>query len=380
MTQWLDYMCTCRKALHQIPELGFEEQKTSGYLRSQLEALDIPYESVAKTGLTVFFKGRRPKRTIAFRADIDGLPMTELSDYPLPSQHEGKMHACGHDGHMSMLLGLAHYLKENESKIQDNILLIFQPAEEGPGGAIEVIKAGVFEKYGVDCIYGIHVLPSVAQGQIGICKGPAMAMVGEVDIDILTDSAHGAMPHMGQDAVYIGSECVMGLQSIVSRNVNPIRPAVLTVGVFNSGDRRNILSGKTRLEATVRAFDKETFHLILERMNQYLKGIEQAYGIEIHVEQRILYPPVINDATLYDHFYDLNREKCVVLEPQMISEDFAYYQEKVPGFFYFVGTRNEERGFTYPLHNNRFNFDDKAMQVGLDSYIDLLEAYGSVLK
>ncbi len=379
MDTLLSYMTHCRNALHQIPELGNEEFKTSALIQKKLAEMQVPFEVVNDTGVIVHFKGKSPRRTVAFRADIDGLPISENSSHPHVSKHDGHMHACGHDGHMSMLLGLAYFLKNNTVAIVDDIVLIFQPAEEGPGGALQLIEAGVFERYGIDLIYGVHVMPSVAQGKIGICKGPAMAMVGEVDIDIIGTSAHGAMPHLGKDALLIGSECVMGLQSIVSRNVNPIEPAVLTVGKFVSGERRNIIAGSARLEATIRAFDEPTFERILSRMETYLKGVATAYEIDIHVEKRVLYPPVVNDATLYDLFYERNYENCEIMPPQMISEDFSYYQKKVPGFFYFIGTKNPMKNYVYPLHSDRFDFDDTIMRDGLKTYIDTLTADGSVV-
>lgn len=378
MEHLLKDLMNYRNELHQIPELGFEEYKTSAYIKNELTKMGLPFEEVLGTGILVHLKGHNAKQTIAFRADIDGLPVLEATNKTCPSTHVGKMHACGHDGHMSMLLGFAKFLSENLECLMDHVVLIFQPAEEGPGGAKGLVEMGIFENYAIDKIYGMHLMPSVEQGKFGVCKGPAMAMVGEVDIDIVTESAHGAMPHMGKDAVLIASECVMGLQSIVARNINPIKPAVLTVGVFQSGTRRNILSGKTRLEATVRAFDKESFDLILSRMDTYLKGIAMAYDVEINLEKRVLYPPVINDEKLFNHFVDLNDGRIEIMEPQMISEDFAYYQERVPGLFYFLGTKNESKNYIYPLHNDRFDFDDAVLLEGVRSYIKLLKSMGSL--
>lgn len=378
MKDLLKHLIDYRNELHQIPELGFEEYKTSSYIKSELTKMGLAFEEVLGTGVLVYLKGQDAKQTLAFRADIDGLPVLEATGKVCPSGHVGKMHACGHDGHMSMLLGFAKYLSDKQMQLNDNIVLIFQPAEEGPGGAKELVELGIFEKYAIDKIYGIHLMPDVEQGKFGVCKGPAMAMVGEVDIDIITESAHGAMPHMGKDAVLIASECVMGLQSIVSRNINPIKPAVLTVGVFQSGTRRNILSGKTRLEATVRAFDKESFDLILSRIDTYLRGMEAAYEVNINIEKRVLYPPVINDEGLFDHFVSLNEGKIEIMAPQMISEDFAYYQECVPGLFYFLGTKNEEKNYIFPLHNDRFDFDDAVLLDGVQSYIELLKSMGSL--
>jgi amidohydrolase len=311
---------------------------------------------------------------------MDGLSVKEESTYPNHSIHDHHMHACGHDGHMSMMLGFASYLMQPHIKVMDNIVLIFQPAEEGPGGAEIIIKEGIFKKYKIDEIYGIHVFPEVSQGRIGLCKGPMMAMTGEFDIDIFAKSAHGAMPHTGIDALVIASEVLLGLQTIVSRNISPIDPAVLTVGRFEGGERRNIIAGKARLEGTIRAFDKSVYNRIKTRMQTYLKGIESAYEVSIQIAFRDMYPPVINDAGLFDEFYAHHEAVCDVIPPQMISEDFSYYQEQVPGLFYFIGTYNEEKNFIYPLHNSKFNFDDDIMLDGLKSYIGILSYKKSIVE
>lgn len=367
-----------RIALHQIPEVGFEEYKTHEYLKETLIKLGIEFEVVAKTGIVAFLKGVSPTQTIAFRTDIDGLTVTEESDFKFHSSHEGHMHACGHDGHMAMMLGLARALSLPEVKLVDNVLLIFQPAEEGPGGAEVIVNNGILDKYNVSEIYGIHVFPQVMQGKIGLCPGPMMAMTGEFDLDILGTSAHGAMPHTGIDSAVIASEVILGLQTIVSRNVSPIQPAVLTVGKVEIGERRNIIAGKARLEGTIRAFDKNVYHLVKSRMSKYLKGIEIAYGITIQVEFRDMYPPVINDHKLFTEFMTYHGDICEEIEPQMISEDFSYYQEKVPGLFFFVGTYNEERGYVHPLHSSKFNFDNEIMMTGLKAYMNILTYKGSI--
>ena len=361
-----------RKALHLIPEPGFHEYKTSQYIKTQLDALGIGYECVGETGIIAFLKGTSPTKTLAFRTDMDGLSVTEESTFEVHSQHENHMHACGHDGHMAMMLGLARFLTSSEVELIDDIVMIFQPAEEGPGGAEIFVKAGLLKKYKVDEIYGIHVFPAVQQGRIGLCPGPMMAMTGEFDIDITSQSAHGAMPHTGIDGIVVASEIVLGLQSIVSRNINPIKPAVMTIGKIDGGERRNVIAGKCRLEGTLRAFDQSVFNLIKSRMTQYLSGIEVAHQVKIDVVFRDMYPPVINDKKLFDEFIGHLGEICDVIEPQMISEDFSYYQEEVPGLFYFVGTYNDEKDYIYPLHNSKFNFDNQILINGFESYKSIL--------
>jgi amidohydrolase len=278
---------------------------------------------------------------------------------------------------MSMLLSFARFLKNNENALNDNILLIFQPAEEGPGGAELIVKAGILKRFNVSQIYGIHLNPLVSQGKIGLCSGPMMAMAGEFDIVIRSKSSHGAIPHEGIDSITIAAEIISGLQTIVSRNINPIKSAVLTIGKIEAGERRNIIAGRAKLEGTMRAFEKEVYYTMKKRMQDYLKGIEIAYGVIIDLDVRDMYPPVVNHADLFDQFIHrmsnaLGDMICEIIDPQMISEDFSYYQEVVPGLFYFVGTRNEGKGYTHSLHHCEFNFDPIVLVLGLRTYIEVL--------
>lgn len=367
-----------RKALHLIPEPGFEEVKTSKYIKDVLNVLGVEHESIGGTGIVAYIKGISPTKTIAFRTDMDGLSVKEESSYKDHSQHESFMHACGHDGHMAMMLGLARLLKQPNVTLIDNVVLIFQPAEEGPGGAEVIVKAGILKKYDIDEIYGIHVFPEIAQGRIGLKSGPMMAMTGEFDIEVISKSAHGAMPHIGTDGIVIASEIVLGLQTIVSRNISPVSPAVMTIGRMESGERRNIIAGRAKLEGTIRAFDKAVYNRVKERMKQYVEGISQAYDVTINVSFVDMYPPVINDDKLFNAFVSHHEGLCDIIEPQMISEDFSYYQEAIPGLFYFIGTYNEEKAFIYPLHNSKFNFDDQIMLNGMETYKNILLYKGSI--
>jgi len=367
-----------RKALHLIPEPGFEEIKTSKYIRDVLSTLGIDYESVGGTGIVAYIKGTSPTKTIAFRTDMDGLSVTEESSYKYHSQHKQFMHACGHDGHMAMMLGLARLLKNPNVTLLDNVVMIFQPAEEGPGGAEVIVKEGILKKYGVDEIYGIHVFPEIKQGRIGLKSGPMMAMTGEFDIEVIAKSAHGAMPHIGTDGIIIASEIVLGLQTIVSRNISPISPAVLTIGRMACGERRNIIAGRAKLEGTIRAFDKAVYNRVKDRMTQYVEGIAHCHDVTINLSFVDMYPPVINDEILFNDFFSHHADRCDIIEPQMISEDFSYYQEVIPGLFYFIGTYNEEKSYVYPLHHSKFNFDDQVLLNGMETYKNILLYRGSI--
>lgn len=367
-----------RKALHLIPESGFKEVKTSNYLKSVLSELGITYENVAGTGIVAHLKGVSPTKTIAFRTDIDGLSVTEESSFEEHSIHEGFMHACGHDGHMAMMLGLARFLTHQDVALLDNVVMIFQPAEEGPGGAEIIVNEGILKKYNVDEIYGIHVFPEIKQGRIGLKSGPMMAMTGEFDIEVIAKSAHGAMPHLGTDGIVIASEIVLGLQSIVSRNISPISAAVLTIGRLESGERRNIIAGRAKLEGTIRAFDKAVYNRIKDRMKCYVEGVAIAYDVTINLSFVDMYPPVVNDNKLFESFVSNHEGLCDIIEPQMISEDFSFYQEAIPGLFYFIGTHNVENDFVYPLHNSKFNFDNQVLINGMETYKNILLYRGSI--
>lgn len=369
-----DYMRLCRQALHQIPELGEEEFKTSQYIISQLEKLQIPYEKTSDTGIIATLNENNfEKGSIAFRADMDALPIEEKSAYAFPSKHLGKMHACGHDVHMAMLLGLCHYLKLNTKASDPQWVFIFQPAEEGPGGAQPLVEKGYLKKYAVKEIYGIHVHPDIEEGQIGICKGPAMAMVGEMDVKILGKKSHGAMPHKGNDALLAACQWVNAIQTIVSRRLDPIEPAVVTIGKIEGGERRNILTSEVSLEGTLRVFDEKVFEQLVLELEKKLKGLCIMFDVDYKWEVRALYPPVFNDASLVERFTEGYNGELVWMKPQMISEDFSYYQKEVPGVFYFLGTRNTEKAYTYGLHHEKFQVDDRVMLAGLKSYLHCIE-------
>lgn len=364
-----------RRDLHQIPELGFEEYKTNSYIRSFLESLNVDIvEKTAETGVVAYFKGSESKKTVAFRADIDALPVVEKNDIPYCSKHEGKMHACGHDGHTTILLGLAKYLSINKSKIKDNILLIFQPAEEGPGGAEVIIKEEVLKNYNVSSIYGLHLYPDIPQGKIGIKPGPIMAQTGEFDIVIKGKSGHGAMPHNAKDSIVIASELVGLIQQIVSRNIDPIEPAVITIGRIEGGERRNVIAGEVTMEGTMRAFNDTIYKKMKRKMTIISKSLAMAHDCEIDIIFRDMYPFVNNDKKLVEEIIEaIGRENIEIVKPQMTAEDFSYYQRAVAGVFFFLGVRNEEKDFIYSLHNSKFNFDEDVLLKGIQAFINILE-------
>jgi len=362
-----------RRDLHQIPELEFDLFFTQAYVKKELESFGYKTETVAKTGLIAVREGLS-KEAVAFRSDMDALPVNELCDIDFKSKHPGKMHACGHDGHMAMLLGFAKYIASLE-KVNQTIVFIFQPAEEGPGGAKVIIDQGIFEKYHIKQILGLHLFPGIKQGKMGFANGPMTAQNGEIDIVIKGKSAHGAQPHLGHDAMIVQSYLIQAYQTIISRDINPLKPSVITIGTIQGGEARNIIAGEVKLSGTIRVYDQDVYDLIKKRIIEINQGLEQMFLVNIECEIRDYYPAVINDSILFETaIKQYDKDAYEIVEPLMIAEDFAFYLKKVPGMFSFVGTKNEEKDFVHSLHSNLFNFDESILEVGLNYYIKMAKA------
>ncbi len=374
MKQLLDLrqkIATFRKELHQMPELGFEEINTSKYIKEKLEEFGFQTESVASTGVVGFRKGTTDAKAIAFRADIDGLRIKEETGLSFSSRNEGVMHACGHDGHTAILLGLALYISSLK-KINRDIVLIFQPAEEGPGGAEVIVREGVLEQYNVEAIFGLHIMPELKEGKIGLNYGPIMAQTGEIDICINAKGGHGAIPHKGIDGICIAAQLINAYQTIISRNIEPIEGAVLSLGKINGGEARNAIAGKVTMEGTIRAYNQEVYNTIKKRMEDINKGIEVMHNITIDMKVRDMYSAVVNDHKLYELVKEaLNDKEVELIKPMTIGEDFSYYQAEIPGLFFMLGSRNEKEGHVYPLHHCRFNFSEDVLFSGVDTYIKI---------
>lgn len=364
-------MVKVRRYLHTIPETGFNEFKTSEFIKERLIELGFQVDSVAKTGVIGYKKGNSTEGSIAFRADIDGLCVNEETGVLFSSEHSGKMHACGHDGHMAIVLGLAMILSTIE-KLNRDVVLIFQPAEEGPGGAEMIIKEGIFEKYNIREIFGLHILPDIEEGKVGVKSGPIMAQTGEFDITLMAKSGHGAMPHTAIDGIYISSQIINSYQSIVSRNVEPVEGAVLTIGKIQGGEARNVIAEKVTMEGTIRAFSQDVYDKIKSRMDEINRGLEQMYGVSIDLKFRDMYPAVTNDKDLYEVLKSvLAEDELIHIKPMMISEDFSYYQQVVPGLFFMLGAGNLELGHCHPLHSCNFTFNEDILMNGLKIYINI---------
>jgi amidohydrolase len=372
----MDEVIAIRRQLHSIPEPGLKEYGTTKYIIEYLKDLDINAEiGPAGTGVIAYIEGKPGSKTIAFRADIDALSVEEQTGSEYCSQNKGFMHACGHDGHTAILLGFAKLLKQLGNELESNALLIFQPAEEGPGGAEVIVNAGILAKYKASCIFGLHIFPDIEEGKIGCRPGAMMAQTGEFDLWIEGKSCHGAMPHKGYDALVAAADVVLTLNTIVSRFVDPIEPAVVTVGRMICGERRNIIAGEAVLEGTMRAFNDNTYNILRSRVIKVAASISEAYGCESSYEIRDMYPAVNNDQELFDMLrVCLDKEDFILLNPLTLSEDFSYYQKKIPGLFFMLGSKNDEKGYTYPLHSNKFNFHEEILILGIQMFYNLLNS------
>jgi amidohydrolase len=365
-----------RRDLHQIPELGFDVLKTKDYIVKVLQQYRCKITEVCGTGICAFFQSEQKQNqggfmeTVAFRSDMDALPIVEQTNAPYCSCHEGKMHACGHDGHMAMLLALAGELNERIESLSCNVLLIFQPAEETTGGAGDICATGILSDYSVKKIYGIHLWPMIKKHAIASRPGEFMAKSSEIDIEIRGKSAHCAEAEEGIDALWIGCKLLNDLYEMVQNELAKQAFCLLKFGKLTSGTVRNAISDRTELQGTLRCFDMETFHYVLKRMDEIAANYEQKYLCSITVKHTEGYPPVINDPNLFEESRKALQEFDFTIfeKPFMLAEDFSFYQQKVPGLFLFLGT-----GTSIPLHNNKFDFDEEILETGVQVYLKLLE-------
>ena len=365
-----------RRDFHQYPELGFDEHRTSKIIGEALKEMGLaPQMNVGKTGVTADLTfGEGP--TIALRADMDALPMQETSGLDFSSKHDGVMHACGHDGHMAMLLGAAKVLTQNGDSFNGTVRFIFQPAEEGAGGARYMIEDGCLD--GVDEIYGIHVWNYQPVGEVGITDGPVLAAADMFEIKIKGIGGHGAAPQGTIDAVVVASHLVQALQTIVSRNTNPLESTVVTIGTISGGHNFNIIADEVTLSGTARAYTEENRNLIKTRMAEIIDGVAKTFGAEISFDYEDGYPPTINHTDPVNKVLKAAErvvgEKAGMPYLSMGGEDFSYYLQKIPGCFFFVGSApNDQKLFETPHHCSHFTMDERALLVGPSIYLNLVD-------
>lgn len=358
-----------RRALHRIPELDDQLPKTQAYLLSQLEGLRCRMITPGRSAVLAYFDVGKPD-TAAFRSDMDALPIEEQTGLSFCSEHPGRMHACGHDGHMAMLLCLAQWINGHLDQLSRNVLLVFQPAEETTGGARDICQTGIFEQLNVRHIFGIHLWPDLPAGTIGSRSGPMMARSSEMTVEITGKSAHIAKWQEGVDALAAGVEFVRQTYAMADSELPPEWFRVFKFGHMQSGTVRNAVSAHTLLEGTLRTFQDEAFDHITRRAAEIGQALQEKTGCQISVRFSEGYPPVYNDPALYDQAVRLlGPDGFVPLQkPALIAEDFSFYQQVLPGLFFFLGV-----GGDYPLHSARFQFDETVLERGVALYQALLQ-------
>jgi amidohydrolase len=391
-----------RRRLHQKPELGFQEKLTAEFISNKLQTWGIDHQTgIAKTGILATIKGTKPPtphstanhptqhsplsthKVLAIRADMDALPIQELNEVPYCSQHDGVMHACGHDGHTAIALGTAYYLQQHRQDFAGTVKIIFQPAEESPGGAKPMIEAGVLKNPDVDAIIGLHLWNNLPLGTVGVRSGALMAAVELFDCKILGKGGHGAIPHQTVDSVVVAAQIVNALQTIVARNVNPIDSAVVTVGALHAGTTHNVIPDTAIMKGTVRYFNPAFQGFFHQRIEQIIAGICQSHGAKYDLEYGSLYPPVINDISITELVRSVAEEVIdtpmgIVPECQtMGGEDMSFFLQEVPGCYFFLGSANLEKDLAYPHHHPRFDFDETALGMGVEIFIRCVEKFFS---
>lgn len=383
--QWadevIDYkeeLIEIRRYLHMNPELSFHESNTAAFIADYLTKLDIPItRNVGGHGLFGKISGKAKGPTVLLRADIDALSIQDQKDVPYRSSVPGVMHACGHDGHTAMLLITAKILKKHESEIKGNVILCFQHAEEVlPGGAISMIEAGVLTD--VDYVFGAHTSSDMETGNVGFITGPAYGIADDINITIQGKGGHGATPHVTHDAIIAASHLISQFQTIVSRNIDPIETGAVTIGEFKGGDAFNVIADSVKLTGTVRSYKEDIKAIIIERLEEISKGIEQSFNVKIDFKYTHGYPALINSERetlwLQSIAEDTNDIKKVVqMNRTLGGEDFAYFLQKKPGTYFNVGVKNSAIQADYPHHHPKFDMDEHGLLNGPRVFLSLVQ-------
>lgn len=365
-----------RRDLHQIPELGFQEFKTQTYLLNYLNTLPKDRIEIEtwRTGIFVKVAGKNPQKTIGYRADIDGLPIKEQTGFPFASKHETNMHACGHDFHMSIALGVLTHFVENP--IDDHLLFIFQPAEEGPGGAEPMMQSDTMKKWKPDMIVALHIAPEYPVGTIAIKPGLLFANTSELFIDLKGKGGHAAYPHETNDMIITACQLVGQLQSVISRNIDPLDSAVITIGKIESGTVQNIIAEEARLEGTIRTLNAKTMEKVKSRISAIVEGIKVGYACEAKIDFGAMYYQVDNEEQLTSEFMKftdgsdgVNLYHC---KEAMTGEDFGYMLKEIPGFMFWLGVQSE-----YGLHHAKINPNEEAIELAIKHLVNYLTFKGN---
>ncbi len=366
-----------RRDFHMHPELGFDLPRTSKKVSDYLKSLGLEVqEGIGKSGVVGLLEGKKDGETIMLRADMDALPIEEKNSIPYKSKIKGKMHACGHDGHTAMLLVAAKILSSHKDEINGNVKFVFEPSEEkNPGGAILMIEDGVMENPHVDRAYGLHLGNMYPAGTIGICAGNFSAEPDQFGLRIKGKGGHGGYPHLSIDPIIIASEIVLGLQTIVSREMDPLDPVVITVGKIQSGDVFNVIPEYAEITGTVRTLNRETAMVVAEKIKRVSQNIGAAFRGEVEMIDYIFgYPPVVNDPIETELIKNIAKavigeDNIIEITPSMVGEDMSYFLEKAPGAFYWLGSQNVEKGLDRPHHSPDFNFDEDVLTMGVEMHV-----------
>jgi len=376
-----DWLIEIRRKIHMHPELGFEEVETSKLVSEWLERFGLQVKrGWAKTGVVGLFQGRKPGKTAAIRADMDALPMEEANRVPYASQMKGKMHACGHDAHVAILLGVARFFSAIPDQVKGNIKWIFQPAEEGGGGGRVMVEEGVLENPKVDAIFGAHVFPFLPVGKVGVYEHEGLAAADQFTLKIIGKGGHAASPHVTKDPILTAGHLITQIHSIVSRNINPLDSGVITIGKVRGGTASNIIPDEVELLGTVRSLSPQVREELKSRIEQVIQGVVRSFGMECRLDYEYGYPVLINDPEMSKLVASacskgIGKENVEVLKPSMGAEDFAYYLEKVPGSFFRLGCRNEEKGIVHPYHSSLFDIDEEVLPFGVEMFVRIIDQY-----
>lgn len=373
-----------RHYLHAHPEPSFEEHETQRYITDRLYSLGLDPSPIAGTGVTAIVEGTRGSangKVLLLRADIDALRLTEETGLPFASQNKGVMHGCGHDGHTGTLLAVAHWLVDHRDQFGGTVKLLFQPAEEiSPGGAEPCVKAGVLQNPDVTFVFGIHLWNIFEFGKVGLRAGPLMAEADRFELTVTGKGAHAATPHLGADPVVAAAQIVTALQTIVSRETNPLDSRVVTIGTIDGGSAFNIIPQSVHMTGTLRALSREDAELGAASLRRIVSHTAEALGTTAEINYDFGYPPVINSRESVAFLRPILQQaigESNVVEPEisMGGEDFAYYLQQVPGAFVFVGTKNEAKGLTAPHHNPQFTFDEDIFPIALSVFLAVVRGY-----
>jgi len=376
-----DWLVEIRRTIHMHPELGFEEIETSSLVSEWLTKFGLEVKrGIAKTGVVGLLKGKRPGKTVAIRADMDALPMDEANQVPYVSKIKGKMHACGHDAHVAILLGLARFFSSISDHVKGNIKWIFQPAEEGGGGGRVMVEEGVLEDPKVDAIFGTHVFPFLSIGKVGIYEREGLAAADRFTIKVIGKGGHAASPHVTKDPILAAGHLITQIHSIVSRNINPLESGVVTIGKVSGGTAFNIIPDEVELLGTMRSLTPQVREELKNRIEQVIKGVVHSFGMDYRFGFQYGYPVLINNQEMSKLVASacskgIGEENVEVLKPSMGAEDFAYYLEKVPGSFFRLGCRNEEKGIIHPYHSSIFEIDEEVLPFGVEMFVRIIDEY-----